>query len=269
MPTCSLTNLGTCLVQNFFDFILTLINAPIQPLLQSVLDLLSTPVDLTLFFSMWVIIIYVLSMFYALLLMGSGFNFMISGYDSEKRENAKQWMRNVIIMIILVQASYFIYQLIIDLSSVVTSATLTLVDPNFFLLGTGGILDLGLAIFLSLVYVIVLLLTALVLVIRYAFVALGVVLFPIAIFFYFIPALKSYGSLILNFLGISIFVTILDALILAGFGKLTTIGAVSNFQVLVLIAGFILMNLFMVFLLFFAIVKSGMSVYQTVKGWKA
>ncbi len=265
MPTCSLTNLGTCLVQNFFDFILAIVNAPIQPFLQMTLNLLSSPVNLNLFFSMWVIVIYVLSMFYALLLIGVGFNFMISGYDSEKRDHAKESLKNIIIMIVLIQSSFFIYGLAVDLSAIITSTTLTLVDPNFFLLGTGGIVDLGLAIMLSLVYLIALIFTSLVLVIRYAFVSFGVVLFPIAIFFYFMPPLKQYGSLIINFLGIAIFVTVLDSLILAGFGKLTTIGAVSNFQVIVLIASFVLINIFMFFLLFFAIIKSGSGVYTGIK----
>lgn len=268
MPTCTLTNLGTCLVQNLFEFILNILNAPIQPFLQMTLNLLSSPVNLNLFFSMWVIVIYVLSMFYALLLVGTGFNFMISGYDSEKRDNAKQWLRNIIIMILLIQASFFIYGLAVDLSAIITSTTLTLIDPNFFLLGTGGITDLGLAILFGLVYLLALVFTALVLVIRYAFVAIGVVLFPIAIFFYFMPPLKQYGSLIMNFLGIAIFVTVLDALILAGFGKLTTIGAVNNLQVIVLIAAFVLINIFMFFLLFFAIIKSGTSVYAGIKRLK-
>src|SRR3989344_7884531 len=112
MPSCTLTNLGTCLVQNFFEFILNILNAPIQPFLQMTLNLLSAEVNLSLFFSMWVIVIYCISMFYALLLVGTGFNFVISGYDSEKRENAKQWLRNIVIMVILIQASFFIYQLV-------------------------------------------------------------------------------------------------------------------------------------------------------------
>lgn len=268
MPSCTLTNLGTCLVQNFFEFILNILNAPIQPFLQMTLNLLSAEVNLSLFFSMWVIVIYCISMFYALLLVGTGFNFVISGYDSEKRENAKQWLRNIVIMIILIQASFFIYQLAIDLSAITTSATLTLIDPSFFQLGAGGIVDMGMAVVLGLVYLAVLLFTCLVLVIRYAFVAIGVVLLPLAIFFYFIPSLKKYGSLTLNFLGICIFVTILDAIILAGFGKLINVGIFNNFQIVLLIAAFALISLLTFILVSFAVVSSGLKVYQVVKGAK-
>ena len=268
MPNCSLTNLGTCLVQNLFEFILNLVNAPVQPFLQMTLNLLSSPVNLSLFFSMWVIVIYVLSMFYALLLLGTGLNFMISGYDSEKRENAKQWLINILIMIVLIQASFFIYQLAIDLSATMTSATLTLVDPNFFLLGTGGFSDLGMAILLGFLYIAVLILTTIILAIRYAFVALGVVLFPLAIFFYFIPPLRGYGSLLMNFLGISIFVPVIDAILLAGFAKITTASVFANMQIIVLIGAFVLINILMFFLLFFSIVKAGFSAYTGIKRLK-
>ncbi len=217
---------------------------------------------------MWVIVIYCLSMFYALLLLASGFNFMISGYDSAKRENAKSWLRNVVIMIVLVQASFFIYQLAIDLSASVTSATLTLVDHNFFLITLNSISDLGMALLFGLIYIMTLIVTSLVLVIRYAFVAIGVVLFPVAIFFYFMPPLRSYGSLLLNFLGSAIFITVIDAILLAGFSQLVNVSIFGNMKVIVLIAAFLCISAFMLFILCFSIVKAGFSVYHEVKRFK-
>jgi hypothetical protein len=217
---CGLVNLGSCLPQKFFEFMFNIINAPIQPFLNLTLNLLSEPINIELFLSMWVIIVYLISMFYGLMLVASGFNFIISGYDVVKRENAKAWLRNIVIMIILIQASFFLYQLAIDLSSIMTSATLTLVDTDFFLISVDGIGDIGLAIVFALIYVITLLITSLILIIRYAFVAVGVVLLPLAIFFYFLPPLRSYGSLILNFLGITIFITFFDVILLAGLFQL-------------------------------------------------
>ena len=244
---------------------LNILNAPIQPFLELTLNLLSEPINLNLFFSMWVIIVYVISMFYGLMLVASGFNFIISGHDVVKRENAKQWLRNIVIMIILIQASFFIYQLAIDLSSIITSAVLTLVDPDFFLISVDDIGDIGLAIVFALIYVLVLIVTALILVIRYAFVAIGVVLLPLAIFFYFLPPLKSYGSLILNFLGIAIFITFFDVILLAGFSKLVDLAIFGGMQILVLISAFMIINVFMILLMFFSIVKAGLNVYTDVK----
>jgi hypothetical protein len=191
--------------------------------------------------------------------MYSGFNFIISGYDSAKRENAKNWLRNVILMIILVQSSFFLYKLVIDLSATLTSATLTLIDPNFFLLGTGGISDIGLAFTFGFLYLITQILTAFVLLLRYGIVCIGVVFFPLAIFFYFIPALKEYGSLILNFLGTCIFITFIDAVLLVGFSELVNIGILSNMKIFVLISAFSLINLVMFFMMFFSIIKSAIN----------
>jgi hypothetical protein len=249
----------------FFEFVFNIINAPIKPFLQLTLNLLSEPINLNLFFSMWVIVIYVLSMFYALLLIASGFTFITSGHNAAKRESAKGWLRNVVIMIVLVQASFFIYKLAIDLSSILTSATLTLVQDKFFLIGMDGITDLGLSILFGLLYLLTLLATALILVLRYAFVAIGVTLLPIAIFFYFLPPMKQYGALLLNFLGIAIFVTFFDALLLAGFSRLADVSIFGSMKLIVLITAFLCIDLVMCFLLFFGIVKSAFSVYSDVK----
>jgi uncharacterized MnhB-related membrane protein len=76
--------------------------------------------------------------------MYSGFTFIYSGYDSAKRENAKQWLRNIVIMIILIQASFLIYTLINDLSAVITASTLTLIPQDFFLLTIDNIPNIAL-----------------------------------------------------------------------------------------------------------------------------
>ena len=185
MADCGLVNLGACLPQKFFEFVLNILNAPIKPFLNLTLKLFTEPINTSLFSTFWIIIVYVLSMFYALLLVGTGFSLMLSGDNATKRENSKQWLRNIVIMIVLIQASFFIYNLAIDLSSTMTTATLTLLDSDFFMISIEDINDLGLAIIFGIVYLLTLLISMIILVIRYAFVAVGVVLFPLAIFFYF------------------------------------------------------------------------------------
>ena len=260
MADCGLLNLASCLPQAFFNYIASIINAPVQPLLSLNQNLLSINVDLSPFSSLWAIMIYILSMFYALLILYSGFQFMTSGYDAVKRENAKSWLRNVVIMIILVQASFFIYSLVVGLSSSLTSATMTLVNNNFFYLTANSITNIGLEIPLFSVYLLTLLLTALLLIIRYGVVAVGVLLFPLGIFFYFVPPLRSYGMMLLNFVGIACFVTFFDAILLVGFSMLVNISFFSNVQIFVMIAAFTLVNIMMFMLMFFSIIKSAFNV---------
>lgn len=259
MADCGLSNLASCLPDAFFQYVLSLISSPLQPLLDLVKLLLTTPVDLNLYLPLWVIVIYVLSMFYSFLIMYSGFTFLISGYDAAKRENAKQWLRNTVIMIVLVQASFFIYQSLSDVSSAIASSTLTLVPQDFFSLTIDNIPDLTQQFLFGMFYLSTLLLTLFFLTLRYAIVAVGVMFFPLAIFFYFIQPLKSYGLLALNFLLTSVFITGLDAIILAGFGKLIQIDLFSNLKIIVMITAFSLINLVTFFLMYFSIVKSGVN----------
>lgn len=203
---CGLLNLASCIPEKLFDFAINILNSPIQPLLDLVRNLLTEPVQLDMFAPIWAIILYVLSLFYGILLLYSGFNFMVSGYDSEKRTKAKEWFRNIVIMIVLVQASYFFYASAVDVGSLLTAGVINLVDEQFFLLTADNIVNLGLQFFFALMYVLVLLLTVLFLTFRYIIIAVGIVFVPIGIFLYFIPPLNSYGKLILNFLGICIFV---------------------------------------------------------------
>ena len=65
---------------------------------------------------------------------------MVSGYDAEKRTKAKEWLRNIIIMIVLVQASYFLYLSVVDIGSLLTAGIINLVDENFFLFAHNSIL---------------------------------------------------------------------------------------------------------------------------------
>lgn len=264
MADCGLLNLASCLPQAFFDYLASMLNAPLQPLLTMTQNLLSADVNLQLFSSLWAIIVYVLSMFYALLIIYSGFQFIVSGYDSQKRENAKSWLRNIVIMIILIQSSFFIYELAVQLASVMTSTTLSLVNHNFFLLTIDNVSNVALEIIFFILYIITLLITSLILIIRYGIVAVGVVLFPMAIFSYFIPALRQYGLLILNFLGIAVFITFLDSIFLVGFSKLVDISLFANIKILVMISAFGLINIFMLFIMFFSLVKAGMGVYSKV-----
>jgi len=255
---CGITNLGSCLPQMFFNFILNLLNAPLQPLLTLVNNLMTNPVNLNLFSSIWAIIVYILSMFYGLLMLYSGFNFMISGYDVVKRAKAKEWFRNIFIMIVLVQASFFIYQLFVDLGSLLTNGTLSLVNSSFFLLTADNPSNIGLGFIFALLYGLILLFTVIVLTLRYLIIALGVVFFPIGIFCYFIPPLRSYGRLILNFLGICIFVTFIDALIFLVCSQLLSVPVFQNIKILVMISAFLFADILMFYLMFFSAIKSSL-----------
>jgi hypothetical protein len=260
---CGLLNLASCLPQKMYEFILKVLNSPIQPLLNFLKSLLTEPVKLSLLSPLWAIILYIISLFYGILMLYSGFNFMISGYDVVKRVKAKEWFLNIFLMIILVQASYFIYELVIDMGSLLTAGVVNLIDPHFFMITADNIINMGLQLLFAFTYVLSLFLTIVILVLRYIIVAAGVVFVPIGIFLYFIPPLKSYGKLILNFLGICVFLTFFDSLIFLVCSRLVDIPLFANFKILIMISALFFANILMFYLMFFSAIKSAFKTVET------
>jgi len=263
---CGLLNLSSCLPQKLYDFFINILNSPIQPLLTLTKALMTEPIKLEAFVSLWAIILYVLSIFYGLLMLYSGFNFMISGYDVVKRTKAKEYFRNIFIMIVLVQASYFIYSAVIDVNSLLTAGVVSLVDQKFFLITADNIVNIGLQFLFALLYVSTLLLTVIMLTFRYILVAAGVVFVPIGIFLYFIPPVNHYGKLILNFLGTCIFITFFDSLILLVCSKLIDIPIFQNFKILVMITAFAIVNFIMFYFIIFSALKSAVKTGEKTAG---
>jgi len=254
--SCGITNLGSCLPQTIFDFTLNLFNAPLEPLLDLVKNLLETPVNIAGFHAVWAIIIYCLSLFYSFLIMYSGFQFLTAGHNVLRREMAKQWLKNTLIMIVLIQSSFYLYGLIIDIGSLMTSSILQMVDPTFFLLTANNFINVGLEFIFTFMYVLTLLFTLLLLVIRYLTIAFGVLFIPIGIFCYFIPPLKSYGKLIINILLLNIFITFLSGVIILGCAQLINIPLFANVEILVMINCFSIINILFFILIRMAIQKS-------------
>jgi len=261
---CGITNLAGCIAEEFFNFLLSILNAPIQPLLDLVHYLLTSPVNTDIFSGVWGVIVYILSMFYGILLMYVGFKFILSGHSPEEREKAKAMLSNILIMIVLVQASYYLYALIIEIISSVSTITLNMIGGNFFLLTIDNITNIGLELVLIMPYLTSILMTLILLSLRYLIVSAGVILFPIGIFFYFIEPLKSYGKLIINFLIATISLTFFYSIIFLASSKLLDISIFQNIKILVMIGAFMLVNFGTLALILFVIIKSALKVITPI-----
>ena len=256
LEECGLTNLASCLPEKMYDFFIGLINAPLTPLLALVRNLMESSPSIELFVGIWAIMVYCLSMFYGILIIYSGFQFILSGHNVLKRQMAKEWFKNTILMITLIQGSYYLYGLVLDLASVMSASVLSLVDETFFLITADNIINIGLEFIFINSYVVVLFLSVLFLVIRYMVVAFGVIFIPLGIFCYFIPPLKTYGKLIMNLLFMFIFVTFVNSVIILGCSMLIQIPLFENLKILVMISCFCIINCMYLILLIHSIKKS-------------
>jgi hypothetical protein len=254
-----ISSLASAIPQAIFSFVLNMLNQCEQPLLDLVKQMISQKIEIGLFFSTWQFFVYVISLFYGLLFLYSGFNFIISGHDPVKRQNAKLWLQNTVVMIVLTQASFFLYGIFIDINTNITSAVLGLIDSSFFVVEADNILNFGVNFLMSFFYSSTLFATVILLGIRFILVMAGVILCPIGIFLYFVEPLKGYGKLILNFLGICIFITFFEAVILLTCSGILQLPAIQDFKIVILIAGFSIVNLVTFYFMLFSAIKSAMA----------
>ncbi len=264
MTSCGITNLGSCLVEKLFEFIIYLLNLPIKPILILINNLMIEPVNIDIFASIWAVIIYMLSLFYGILLLFIGFRFLVSGYSPEQREKAKKSLANILIMMVLIQISFFLYSLVLEIMASMTAVVYNSIPSDFFLITLDSFSNMGLELTLLLPYVAILVITLIFLTLRYICVGVGVVFFAIGIFFYFIEPLEAYGKLILNYLGVLIALPFFYSIILLASSKFLEIGIFSNLKILVMIGGFGLVNLFTLFLALFVIFKAANAIATPV-----
>lgn len=253
---CGLTNLASCIPEKLYQYTLSIINSPLQQLLTLVYNLLSEPVSTAGFLPLWAIIIYIISLFYSLFILFAGFNFIISGYSALRRENAKEWLKSTVLMVFFVQSSYYIYSLLIELSSTLSTGIINMINNEFFLLTIDNVPSTGMQIMLSLPYALTMLFTVILLSIRYLLVAAGVVLFPIGVFLNFIPPLRPYGKVVINILLIAVFLPFFDSLILLACSMAVDIPVFGNYKALAMIGSFTIVNVLMGLLILFAVIKA-------------
>ena len=265
MSSCGITNLGTCLVEKLFEFIIYILNLPVRPLLAMINNLMIEPVNIQIFASTWSIIIYMLSLFYGILLLITGFRFLVSGYSPEQREKAKKSLMNVILMMVLVQASFVLYSLVLEVVASMSKVIYSSIPSDFFLATGDSFSNIGLELIMIIPYVFTLLVTLIFLALRYICVGIGVVFFAIGIFLYFFEPLQSYGKLILNYLGVFIALPFFYSIILLASSKFLEVGIFSEMKILVMIGAFGLVNLFTIILVLFVIFKAASAVSSPVK----
>ena len=111
LPPCNFTNFADCFPQKIAEFFLNLLNTPLQPLLSLIESLLTASVVINIFEGMSLIIRYLLSFFYIFLFLSAGYTFLLANANPIKRARAKELLRDTFIMIILIQGSFYIYDL--------------------------------------------------------------------------------------------------------------------------------------------------------------
>jgi hypothetical protein len=261
--TCSITDLPSCIVTEGINALQHLINQPIQPIIDLVKLLLTQPATIEPLAPIWAIMVYVISLFYGLVLLWAGISFIIGGSSPQRRERAKEWLQNAILMIVSVQASYYIYLLLTDLAAKLTTGVVSLINPNFFLITIDNPVNIGFELIFGFLYVNTLTLTCLVLGIAYIVSSIGVVFFPIGLFLWFIPPLRDVGKYILSKVIFIVFLPFFASLILLTASLLAGTGPFVNAKVLLAILAFGAINLWFIIMALLVIIRSVFAVLRS------
>ncbi len=260
---CDLLNLPSCIFSAFGEFLLSIINAPILPFLSIVKQLLMQPANVQAFSALWAVIIYIISIFYGLFILFAGLNLIISGYNADKRERAKEWLQNTILMIFFVQASFLIYTLVAGLAAGLTAGVVGIIDPNFFLFTLDNLVNVFLEIAFGFFYVLVLFITVVAFSVNYLLASIGVLFFPFGIFFYFIPPLRDIGRFVISKLMFVLFLPFFASLVLLGAAELIKVGSFDMVKIVLMVGAFALVNSLMIVFALLAVFRAVMGVMRT------
>jgi len=218
-----LFNLPTCIVEKLFSSLVSGFVYSASEFLENSLDFIVTGPDLDLFCTPYTQIMRILESLYTITLMGVGAYYVASSADPEKRARAKLWLQNIFFLIISLSFSFGIFEMIVELNQYITTS---LFDSSF-----SDLLDIE-VIFSSLVFAMVLSvnfllsasLTFFTLIIRYLLLPFLLLLFPIALFLFFMPFTRAWGMFLLQFIMIIVFMTSIDAVLILGMSYILSSG---------------------------------------------
>ncbi|MBU0591946.1 hypothetical protein KKD40_07010, partial [Candidatus Micrarchaeota archaeon] len=191
--------------------------------LDNALSFIITGPDITLFCSPYAKIMRIIESLYTIALMGVGAYFIISAADIEKRARAKIWLENILFMIIAVSFSFAIFQMILEINQYITNSIYDHAFASLFDIHT-SFSSLAFALVVSSNFIMWAGLTFMTLLIRYIMLPFLLLAFPFAIFLYFIPFTRDWGAFMLKFILIIIFMTSVDAVLIAGVSYLFSVG---------------------------------------------
>jgi len=213
----------------------------------------------------WLAVVSIISAFYLLLFLVVGFRFLLGSYDAEQRLKAKEWFKGAIMIVIAVNASLLLYSLLLLLGSGTASALWSPELESFLLLENLSVLNF-VWLFVVALFAFLAMIT---LIVRQIFLIISVMLFPIGVFFYFIPPLKGFGSALLNLIGVFVFMQVLDVIILIGVNLFSLeFSGLPFIELISLSAGFLFIFVANVWLSVFALLKAlniKVDVVKTVK----
>jgi hypothetical protein len=215
----TLQNLPVCIAESLFTLLFNGLIAAVRAFIEATFSLILAVPDLNWFCSAYSSVMAIIESLYTILVMGLGLYYIVASTEVEGRIAAKKWLKNLFLMIIVLTFSFSIFKMILDVNQSIASTLLNQASTNFFSVNA-TLSDLVFGVVILLGYVTFALLTFATLLGRYLMIPFLLLLFPFAVFFYFLPISEAFGRFLLKLILLILFMTSLDALLILGFSTL-------------------------------------------------
>lgn len=200
--------------------------------------LLQNPIP-SLLENQWQLIITIIGSFYGIAFAWVGYQFLTSSFDPIRRAQAKEQLTKIVFMMLLVGLSLPVYELLLALSSTLSTTIWNTSLDAFFSASSLSTLNIFLLVF----FVVSVLAATVTFFIRYWIVLSGILVFPIAISLFFIRPTRVWGKMGLSITFIGIFLPFLDSVLLLAFTAAPSmIQNVPDFELFYPSMGFVFMS---------------------------
>ena len=249
----SVANLPGDVANALLDGIKQIVVDFVTPLLDLARDFITNNPNPANYQAHWQAVVTLISAFYLLIFLVVGFKFVIGSYDEVQRMEAKEWAKKAVFIVILVNASLLLYSLLLDVGSGTALYLWNSSYETLFQVQNLSALNLILVIFFALAVILALI----TLFARYLLVLTGIMAFPIGLFLYFVPPTQAYGKIILNTIGVVVFLQFVDVIALVASSLLLSeFSNNTQMQLLAPTMGFLLIAILNVALINFAFIKA-------------
>lgn len=211
----AITDLPRCTAESLFSSITDGLLFASNQFFSISLTFLTASPDINWFCSPYNSIMAILESFYSVMLMALGAYYIVNSADVEGRTKAKIWLKNIFFMVVLLTFSFSIFGMILDLNNQISASIYSSVSSSIFEIDA-QLSDLVFSLIFALSLSIGGYLTFVTLLSRYLLIPFMLFLFPLAVFLYFIPLTRDWGTFLFKFIILIVFMTSADAIFLLG-----------------------------------------------------
>jgi len=215
----AINQLPGLIVAAFFTFLVAGLIASTQQLVDASFQFLFSAPNPALFCPAYNVVITLLESVYSIALMGLALYFIARSTDVQGRAAAKLWLERMCILIVVLAFSFQLFSTMLDFNTYL-STNLASSSMKTIFRSPASFASAILSLILLLPITSFMLLTVFTLVARYLLIPFCFLLFPIAIFLYFIPPTEAWGRTFLKIIAAAVFMTSADALILLALSSL-------------------------------------------------